>query len=173
MSQIPMHENDSTLLSLLSREPGLSIQGLAQALESMPGLEVDYSLPSEDELSGHQRYSISVPSTSEREYSSRRFLGMDPATATALLVGLGILLDYTLRKSRGDSSNPSDGDPPIIESGGSGSQELCKHIVDGEECGHPFQAPTTIRQGGSITVIRYCTKEPDPHPTVEYFKQEL
>lgn len=172
MSQVLMPEDSSSLESVLSHRSEMSDQELEKALESIPSVEVDGSLPSENELAEYQRYSVSVPSTPDRRHSGFQVWGLDPATATVFVIGLGILLDYVTKNRPKDPSNPNGGGPPIIEGGGSGPQELCKHIVDGEECGHPFQSPTTIRQGGSITVVRYCTRDLDPHPTVEHFKQD-
>lgn len=172
MSQVPMPDDTRSLVSVLSHQSELSTQELEQALESVPGVEIDSRLPSESELSGYKRYSVSLPSKPGRLYSDIQVLGLDPATATVFVIGLGILLDYIVRKPSVKTPGQGGGDPPVIDSGGSGSQGLCKHIVDDEECGHPFKSPTTIRQGGSIVVVHYCTREPDPHPTVEYFKQD-
>ncbi len=172
MSQVPMHQDANTLLAALLLLPQFSTSTLQEALKETPVVDFDGRLPSEEELAGYERYSIAVPPPPAIDRSGFEVWGLDPATASALLLGLGILLAYVKDDGNGKQSRSGGGEPPSVDIGGSGPQELCKHIVDGEECGHPFQTPTTIRKGSSITVVRYCTREPDPHPTVEYFTQD-
>lgn len=172
MSQLLSYEDTGSLLSVLSHASELSKQELVRSLEAIPGVEVAGNLPAKNELAGYHRYSIPVTSSRNRKYSGLQVWGLDPATATVLVIGLGILLDYVRTSRNPDTSSPGGGGPPTIDSDGSGPQELCKHKVDGEECGRPLRSPTTVRQGGSIVVIRHCTKDPGPHPTVEYFIQD-
>jgi len=172
MSQVPMPEGDTSLYSVLTHQSDLSNQELQQKLQSIPGVEIDHRLPSENELSKYKRYSVSLPSSPDRLRSGIEVWGLEPATATVFLIGLGILLEYVTKKSSGGTPSQGGGSPPVIDNGGSGSEGLCKHLVDGEECGHPFKTPTTIRQGDTITVVKFCTRDPDPHPTLEHFRQK-
>jgi len=172
MSQVPMHEEANTLLAALLLLPTFSTSEMLKAFEEMPGLDFDNRLPSEEELEEYERYSVAVPSSPTVDRLNLDISWLDPEEAIALFKGLEVLLDYFRKKWNDRRSNSGGGERPPVDFGGSGPQEFCKHLVEGQECGHSFQQPLTFRKGKSITVIRYCTRESVSHPTVEYFTQD-
>lgn len=172
MSQVPMGQDANTLLAALMLLPTFSTSEMLKALNETPGLDFDRGLPSEEELKEFERYSVAVPPSPAVDRSNFDISWIDPETAVALFKGLEVLLDYFRKRSNDRRSNSGGGERPPVDVGGSGPQEFCEHLVEGEACGHAFQEPITFRKGKSITVIRYCTRESVSHPTVEYFTQD-
>lgn len=96
---------------------------------------------------------------------------LDPVTGAALLTGLAALLQYVSNKSDAKKARQNQPpNPPVSEKPFAPYQELCAHLEDKKLCARPFNKTIQIRGDDYLVIIRFCTKKPKAHRTVEYYR---